>query len=71
MIEIKNNVGILIHLFFGGEGVKMELRFFFHFSVMETSSMDDESETHSSTPLYVSVAINILSGLLNVFLIVR
>lgn len=33
--------------------------------------MDVESETHSSTPLYVSVAINILSGLLNVFLIVR
>nr|XP_034322183.1 multiple epidermal growth factor-like domains protein 10 isoform X3 [Crassostrea gigas] len=39
--------------------------------VMETSAIDDESETHSSTPLYVSVAINILSGLVIVFLIVR
>uniref|UniRef100_K1PXW3 Scavenger receptor class F member 2 n=1 Tax=Magallana gigas TaxID=29159 RepID=K1PXW3_MAGGI len=39
--------------------------------VMDTSSMNVESETHSSTPLYVSVAINILSGIVIVFLIVR
>lgn len=49
------------------------LTFYFIISVLElqTTSETTELTKHSFTPLYVCIAVIILSGLLNVFLIVR
>lgn len=49
----------------------MELRLLIYFLVMEFSFMDVELEIYLFILFYVFVVINILSGLVIVFLIVR